>query len=851
MAFYTKSKLINALKLGYISYPKNGIEPVFNSNLTRLLGYKNKKALLSSGILRKIYNHIIQNIDLSRDTARPVTLNDTLIKNNENILYVQYHISGREGILEVYVVDRTENELLKQSFKESEDRTNSIFDILVDGIITMNANEIIQYVNPAAEKMFKYSSNELIGKDVKILMPGSDSSLHKKYVKKYLRTGKASIIGIGREELGKKKDGTIFPIYLGVSEVELSGQKIFIGIIHDITIQKNAEEKLLQTVEEIEERIKSGTAELTGTNIRLSEEVADRKRAEDILGREAYIVRQNPGPVFRADYSGVLLFANPAAKKLFGKDVVGKNLISILKGITSSKIKNISSRKPILLEEDIGNKSYLLTLVKDVVSKNLIIYGVDSTRQKLAEINIRLSKEVAERKRTESVLGREAYIVRQNPGPVFRADYSGVLLFANSAAKKLFGKDIVGKNLTSILMGITSSKIKNISSRKQILLEEDIGNKSYLLTFVKDIVSKNLIIYGVDMTDNKLAKEALKRSEYKFKQFFENEPEYCYMISPKGEILDVNIMALKALGYKKEELIGKPLMIIYPKDVHSKVKKNIAVWNKTGILAEREMEIITKKGERRNVLLSASSVRDRDGNLLHSISVQKDITDQIRNQKEKDRLALDLSYRVKELSCLQRISNLIEEEMPISKMFLEITKIVPSGLRHPEKAWARIIFDDLDYIINKKNYDEDFMAGSDIGVSGKLRGILKIGYNDDIDILSEEVDMIHSITRRIGMLIERNELRENLLQQEKLEAIQKLAAAVAHEFNQPLQVLQLLSSAANKENIEREPQILEHIPEQVTKISDLVNKLLNITSFETKLYAQGREIVDIHKAGRK
>ena len=201
MAFYTKSKLINALKLGYISYPKKGIEPVFNSNLTRLLGYKNKKALLSSGILRKIYNHIIQNIDLSRDTAQPVTLNDTLKRNNGNILYVQYHISGREGILEVYVVDRTENELLKQSFRESEDRTNSIFNILVDGIITMNANEIIQYVNPAAEKMFKYSSRELVGKNIKILMPEPDRSLHNNYVDSYSRTRKAKIIGIGRRSV--------------------------------------------------------------------------------------------------------------------------------------------------------------------------------------------------------------------------------------------------------------------------------------------------------------------------------------------------------------------------------------------------------------------------------------------------------------------------------------------------------------------------------------------------------------------------------------------------------------------------------------------------------------------------
>ena len=201
MAFYTKSKLINALKLGYISYPKNGIEPVFNSNLTRLLGYKNKKALLSSGILRKIYNHIIPNIDLSRDTAQPLTLNDTLIKNNGNILYVQYHIFFLEGILDVYIVDKTENEILKQSFKESEDRTDSILNTLVDGVITLSADEFIQYVNPAAEKMFKYSSNELVGKNIKILMPEPDRSLHNNYVDSYSRTRKAKIIGIGRRSV--------------------------------------------------------------------------------------------------------------------------------------------------------------------------------------------------------------------------------------------------------------------------------------------------------------------------------------------------------------------------------------------------------------------------------------------------------------------------------------------------------------------------------------------------------------------------------------------------------------------------------------------------------------------------
>ncbi|MCH7928828.1 MAG: PAS domain S-box protein, partial [Candidatus Dadabacteria bacterium] len=124
-----------------------------------------------------------------------------------------------------------------------------------------------------------------------------------------------------------------------------------------------------------------------------------------------------------------------------------------------------------------------------------------------------------------------------------------------------------------------------------------------MLTLVKDITSKNLIIYGVNITSKKLAEEALRQNELKFRQFFENEPEYCYMISPDGIILDINKIALKALGYRKEELVGSSVLKIYPKDMHEKAKKSAVEWNKTGILPEMEFEIITKTGERRNVLL--------------------------------------------------------------------------------------------------------------------------------------------------------------------------------------------------------------------------------------------------------
>jgi len=118
----------------------------------------------------------------------------------------------------------------------------------------------------------------------------------------------------------------------------------------------------------------------------------------------------------------------------------------------------------------------------------------------------------------------------------------------------------------------------------------------------------------------------LVRSEERFHQFFENEPSYCYMISPESTIIDVNRSALSALGYDREELIGQPISMIYDPESQSIVKEIFEDWKKTGRLIDHEMKLLTKEGEVRTVLLNASAIRDAQGEIIHSISVQTDIT---------------------------------------------------------------------------------------------------------------------------------------------------------------------------------------------------------------------------------
>lgn len=168
----------------------------------------------------------------------------------------------------------------------------------VDGIVVIDADGIVQIFSPACERLFGYSPDEVIGNNVKMLMPQPFRHEHDQYLANYRGTGERRIIGVGREVTGQRKDGTTFPMYLSVGEGWIGRQQIFVGIIHDLSALHAAEQK---------------------------QEASDRHLAN--------IVESSDDVILSKTLDGIVTSWNAAAERIFGytaEEMIGQSITAII-----------------------------------------------------------------------------------------------------------------------------------------------------------------------------------------------------------------------------------------------------------------------------------------------------------------------------------------------------------------------------------------------------------------------------------------------------------------------------------------------------------------------------------------
>jgi two-component system sensor kinase FixL len=140
--------------------------------------------------------------------------------------------------------DLTKRVRLEGALGESEARWRAVVDSAVDGIIVIDSHGTVEAFNRAAERLFGYGAEEVIGRNVEMLMPSPYREEHDGYLARYLATGRAKIIGLGREVQGRRKDGTMFPLHLSVGEITIEGERRFTGILHDLSGRVQMESQL-------------------------------------------------------------------------------------------------------------------------------------------------------------------------------------------------------------------------------------------------------------------------------------------------------------------------------------------------------------------------------------------------------------------------------------------------------------------------------------------------------------------------------------------------------------------------------------------------------------------------------
>jgi PAS domain S-box-containing protein len=511
-------------------------------------------------------------------------------------------------------VDKRTKEL-----NETKMKYKNLYDYAPDMYFSVNPKGIVLSVNNCGAEHLGYKPDELAGNSIWIVVYKEDL---KEIQKRVSEIFKKKLIKSELEFRKIKKDGSILWVhertYLFLDDN--GNPKELLIMCRDITDKKQAEEELQQS----EEKYRT-------------------------------MIEHSNDMIWTLDTNGNFLYFNERSEELTGykiKDGVGKTFV------------------PIILEEDLemvgkvfkdtlaGNSNHYEVRIHDSIRKNILTLSVNTApiyKDGKVTGTVSFGRDITKRKKTEEALheSEERYrnIFEHSPFGIITFDVKGNPINANKEVLNILGSPSIKETRKINVLkypplqknGFSSNFLKCLKSGKVISTETKYvskwGRESFIHYTMTPIHIKENRIGAIlsifeDISERFLAEKALQESEKRFRQFFANSPEYCFIISLEGTILDINKSALKALGYLKKELIGKPLLTkIYTSSSQAKAQKLFKKWSTSGELRNEELNVITKDGKERTVLLSVDAIRGTKGEIIHSILMQRDITD--REQAEK------------------------------------------------------------------------------------------------------------------------------------------------------------------------------------------------------------------------
>ena len=327
-----------------------------------------------------------------------------------------------------------------EELRDSEAKLQAIVNTAFGAIITIDVEGTVLSFNPSAERVFGYAKAEVLGRNVSMLMPLPHSQEHRNYMARYLRTGDRHIIGIGREITAQRKDGTIFPAEIGVSETRVGGKVIFVGILLDITERKAAEKEIRNLNASLELMVARRTAELESM-------LANATIGLAFFDRDFRFIRINH---CLAEFNGIPLEAHlgRSLRDLLPEiaETVEPIVLQVFetgRPFTGIEFQATRPARPGELRSWLDSFYPVLDLDGTVISVGATVTEITEQKQAeeaLAALNRALRQEIAERERVEQQVRMLAAVLEASPDLVGIADPSGRVIHLNRAFSEALGR---------------------------------------------------------------------------------------------------------------------------------------------------------------------------------------------------------------------------------------------------------------------------------------------------------------------------------------------------------------------------------------------------------------------------
>ncbi|MBF0317206.1 MAG: PAS domain S-box protein [Nitrospirae bacterium] len=635
----------------------------------------------------------------------------------------------------------------------SEQRVRTIIDNIPMGIVTLHEDAKILSINPATEKLFGYTEDEVMALNIGTFLGDSAN------VGEFYNPTEPRVF----EMTAKGKDGFFFPIEVAVNSVDIGGEQLSIAIIRDITRRKQTEEAIKRARENLEVRVEKRTSELSLANQQLSLEIYERKKTEELLRRNYDIQRvissvltialeplplaeqlsrilsvilsipwlsiQSKGCIFLVgDDPGVLEMVAShgffeeqvltCSKLPFGRCVCGK-AASLKKVVFVSDINDLHD---IRYDNVAQHGHYCVPVISGERVMGVInLYVVAGHVREPQEEGFLLAiantlTGILERRFTERKLkyAQEMFFsfMKNSPMAAFIKDDAGKYIYANEQIARFTNMtidDIVGKTDFDLFPPDTATEVRAhddmvLAVNKTVDLvetfrQEDGIHQWLVIKFpFKDETGKRMLAgMSIDMTARKRIEEALRKSEEKYHNIINTTPEGFFEIDGNLHIIEVNESLCLMLNMTQAEIIGQrlgdpktaPLLVAGEEDGDDLVNNLVDVL-KAGNSVASNVTFKRHDGRRFHSRINISAIKDTDGVITGAFALLADISELV---EMKDSLSLHARE-------LKRSNEELQEFASVASHDLQepLRKIIAFGDRLKDKHSSGIPAEGLDYL---------------------------------------------------------------------------------------------------------------------------------------------------------